>query len=187
MKSGKLSRISWWVRQKRTVIVYFLLALILSRLLRSSGDFFTSIFVYTGMFWVFSYTELCRKYHRPHNPQTTATLKVSTEPFVEWLVTTLEGEKVVAGSGNCRIDLPSTGVRIEREMKVKFSEYVYAVEVTSGNGDAFVSLLVEGDDEFLQTVACSRSGDSEVIYTHLNTGYGTRHWMIPGFLQGIPN
>lgn len=81
---------------------------------------------------------------------------------------------------------PSTGVRVERDMKVKFSEYVYVVEVISGNGDAFVSLTVDDDDEFMQTVACGRSGDSEVLYTRLNTDYGTRHWIVPGFFQGIP-
>ena len=43
-----------------------------------------------------------------------------------------------------------------------------------------------GDDEFLQTVACGRSGDPEVLYIHLNTGYGTKHWLVPGFMQGIP-
>jgi hypothetical protein len=72
-------------------------------------------------------------------------------------------------------------------MKVKFSEYVYVVEVTSGNGDAFVSLTVDNEDEFPQTVACGRSGNQELLFTRLNTRYGTRHWLIPGFRQGIPS
>ena len=93
---------------------------------------------------------------------------------------------MVSGWGSRTVTLPSTGVRIERNMKVKFSEYVYVAEVTSGNGDAFVSLTVDDDDEFMQTVACGRSGKSEVLFTHLNTGYGTRHWIFPGFFQGIP-
>ena len=98
----------------------------------------------------------------------------------------MQGELVLSGWGNRTIELPSTAIRIERDTKVKYSEYTYVVEVTSGNGDAFVSLTVDGDDEFSQTVACGRSGDPEVLYTHLNIGYGTKHWLIPGFLQGIP-
>jgi hypothetical protein len=186
MKSQKLSKIARAIYEKRTAVVYIVLAFILSGLLRSGDQFTTLLIAYTATFWVYTYTELRRKYHRPRNPETKATLKVSTEPFVDWAVTTMEGELVVSGWGNRTITLPSTGVHIERDRKVKYSEYVYIVEVTSGNGDAFVSLTVDDDDEFLQTVACGRSGGSEVLYTHLNTGYGTKHWLIPGFLQGIP-
>ena len=172
--------------KKRTAIIYILLALAFSQILHTGEHFTLSIFLYTAMFWLYSYSELCKKYHRPHDPETRATLKVSTETFVDWAVTTMQGELVVSGWGNRTVSLPRTGVRIERDTKVVYSEYVYVVEVTSGNGDAFVSLTVEDDDEFLQTVACGRSGDPEVLYTHLNTGYGTKHWLIPGFLQGIP-
>ena len=172
--------------EKRTTVIYIMLALIFSGLLRSGDHYTTLLFLYTATFWVYTYTELRRKYHRPRDPETKATLKVSTEPFVDWAVTTMQGELVVSGWGNRTVSLPSTGARVERDMKVKFSEFVYVVEVTSGNGDAFVSLTVDGDDEFLQTVACGRSGDPEVLYTHLNTGYGTKHWLLPGFLQGIP-
>ena len=186
MKSRKLSKIARAIYEKRTAVVYIVLAFIFSGLLRSGDQFTTLLVAYTATFWVYSYTELRRKYHQPRNPDTKAILKVSTEPFVDWAVTTMEGELVVSGWGNRTITMPSTGVHIERDRKVKYSEYVYIVEVTSGNGDAFVSLTVDCDDEFLQTVACGRSGDSEVLYTHLNTGYGTKHWLIPGFLQGIP-
>jgi hypothetical protein len=186
MKSRKLFKIARAIYEKRTAVVYIVLAFIFSGLLRSGDQFTTLLVAYTASFWVYTYTELRRKYHRPRNPETKATLKVSTEPFVDWAVTTMQGELVVLGWGNRTISLPSTGVRIERDRKVKYSEYVYIVEVTSGNGDAFVSLTIDEDDEFLQTVACGRSGDSEVLYTHLNTGYGTKHWLIPGFLQGIP-
>jgi hypothetical protein len=139
------------------------------------------------MFWVYSYTEIRRKYQRPRDSETRATLKVSTEPNVDWAVTTLQGDLVVSGWGSRTLTLPSTGAYVERSMKVKFSEYEYAVEVTSGNGDALVSLTIDDDEEFLQTVVCGRSGDSEVLYTQLNTGYGTRHWLFPGFLQGVPS
>ena len=108
------------------------------------------------MFWVYSYAELRRKYHRPHDPETRATLKVATEPNVDWAVTTTQGELVVSGWGSRTLTLPSTSVRVEHDLEVWFSEYVYVVEVTSGNGDAFVSLTVDDDDEFLQTVACGR-------------------------------
>jgi len=187
MNSQTLSKFAGAVFKKRTSVVYILLALIFSGVLRSGDQFTTMIFLYSAMFWVYSYTELRRKYHRPRRSDTRATLKVSTEPFVDWAVTTMQGELVVSGWGNRTVTLPSTGTRVERDTKVKFSEYVYVAEVISGNGDAFVSLTVDDDDEFHQTVACGRSGDPEVLYTHLNTGYGTRHWLFPGFLQGIPS
>ena len=186
MKKRKLSKIARVIYEKRTGVVYFALALVFSGLLRSGDQFTTLLLVYTASFWFYTYTELRRKHHRPRDPETKATLKVSTEPFVDWAVTTMQGELVVSGWGNSTVTLPSTGARVEREMKVKFSEFVYVVEVTSGNGDAFVSLTVDDDDEFLQTVACGRSGDPEVIYTHLNTDYGTKHWLLPGFMQGMP-
>jgi hypothetical protein len=186
MKSRKLSKIARAIYEKRTAVVYIVLAFVFSGLLRSGDQFTTLLVAYTASFWVYTYTELRRKYHRPRNPETKAILKVSTEPFVDWAVTNMQGELIVSGWGNRTIELPSTGIRIERDTKVKYSEYTYVVEVTSGNGDAFVSLTVDGDDEFLQTVACGRSGDPEVLYTHLNTGYGTKHWLIPGFMQGIP-
>lgn len=186
MNSRKMSKVAISAYRKRTAIIYVLLALVFSRMLYSGDQFISSVSFYTAMFLVYSYTELRRKYHRPRDPETRATLKVSTEPNVDWAVTTLKGELVVSGWGSRTLTLPSTGLRVERDMKVMFSEYVYVVEVTSGNGDAFVSLTVDGDDEFLQTVACGRSGDSEVLYTRLNTGYGTKHWLVPGFLQGMP-
>jgi hypothetical protein len=186
MKKRKLSKIGRDIYEKRTAVIYLILALVFSGLLRSGDQFTTLLLIYTATFWVYTYIELRRKYHRPRDPETKATLRVSTEPFVDWAVTTMQGELVVSGLGNRTVSLPNTGDHVEREMKVKFSEFVYVVEVTSGNGDAFVSLTVDGDDEFLQTVACGRSGDPEVLYTHLNTGYGTKHWLIPGFMQGIP-
>ena len=187
MDSRNLTKIANTIYKKRTTVIYILLVLIFSGVLRSGDQFTTLLVVYTATFWVYTYTELRRKYHRPRDPETKATLKVSTESFVGWAVTTMQGELVVSGWGNRTISLPSTGARVEREMKVKYSEFVYVVEVTSGNGDAFVSLTVDDDDEFLQTVACGRSGDPEVLYTHLNTGYGTKHWLVPGFMQGIPS
>ena len=186
MKSRKLTKTARAIYEKRTAVIYVLLALIFSGVLRSGDQFATLLFVYTAMFWIYSYSELRRKYHRPRNPETKATLRVSTESFVDWAVLTMQGELVLSGWGNRTIELPSTAIRIERDTKMKYSEYTYVVEVTSGNGDAFVSLTVEGDDGFLQTVACGRSGDPEVLHTHLNIGYGTKHWLIPGFMQGIP-
>ena len=186
MKSRKLSKIARAIYEKRTAVIYVLLAFVFSGVLQSGDQFTELLVVYTALFCVYSYTELRRKYHRPRNPKTKAILKVCTEPFVDWAVTNMQGDLVVSGWGNRTIELPSTGIRIERDTKVKYSEYTYVVEVTSGNGDAFVSLTADGDDEFLQTVACGRSGDPEVLYTHLNTGYGTKHWLIPGFMQGIP-
>ena len=186
MNSRKMSKVASSVYRKRTAIIYGLLALAFSQILHSGEHFTSSIVFFTAMFWFYSYTELRRKFHRPRDPETRATLKVFTEPNVDWAISTLQGELVVSGWGSRTLTLPSTGAHVERSMKVKFSEYVYVVKVTSGNGDAFVSLTVDDDDELLQTVACGRSGGSEVLYTRLNTGYGTRHWLFPGFLQGFP-
>ena len=186
MNSRRLSKMVISVYRKRTAIIYVLLALVFSRTLHSGDQFISSVLFFTAMFWVYSYTELRRKYHRPRDPETRATLKVSTEPNVDWAVTNVRGDLVVSGWGSRTVTLPKTGLYVQRDMKVRFSEYVYVVEVTSGNGDAIVSLTVDDDEEFLQTVACSRSGGSEVLYTRLNTGYGTRHWLIPGFLQNCP-
>jgi hypothetical protein len=187
VKFNKMKKTIRNAYKRRTAIIYGVMALALSKILHAGDHFMFSIFLFTAMFWVYSYTELRKRYHRPHDPETRATLKVSTESFVDWAITNMQGDLVVSGWGNRTIELPSTGIRIERDTKVKYSEYTYVVEVTSGNGDAFVSLTVDGDDEFLQTVACGRSGDPEVLYTHLNTGYGTKHWIVPGFLQGIPS
>ena len=187
MKSRKMAQIAISIYRKRTAVIYVLLALVFSQVLHSGDNFTSSVFLFTAMFWVYSYAELRRKYHRPRDPETRATLKVSTEPNVDWVVTNVRGDLVVSGWGSRTVTLPSTGVRVERDLKVWFSEYVYVVEVTSGNGDAFVSLTVDDDDEFMQTVACGRSGGSELLYTQLNTGYGTKHWLIPGFLQGFPS
>ena len=187
MKKQRLSKTVRAIYENRTAVIYVLLALIFSGVLQSGDQFTELLVVYTALFWIYSYTELRRKYHRPRDPETKAILRVSTESFVDWAVTNMHGDLVVSGWGNRTIELPSTGTRVERDAKVKFSEYIYVVEVTSGNGDAFVSLTVDGDDVFLQTVACGRSGKSEVLYSHLNTGYGTKHWLIPGFLQGIPS
>lgn len=187
MNLQQLLKIIGVLYRKRTPIVYFSLALVLSRLLYAGDNFARSICIATVTFWIYSYVELCKKHNRPHDPETRATLKVSTELFVDWAVTTVQGELVVSGWGNRTVALPSTGTRVERDTKMKFSEYVYVAEVVSGNGDAFVSLTVNDDDEFHQTVACGRSGDPEVLYTHLITGYGTRHWLLPTFMQGIPS
>jgi hypothetical protein len=186
MKIHRLPKSIRAIYEKRTTVIYVLLVLAFSGVLRSGDQFTTLLVVSTVTFWIYTYAELRRKYHRPRNPETKATLKVSTESFVDWAVTNMQGGLVVSGWGNRTVQLPSTGIRVERDTKVKYSEFTYVVEVTSGNGDAFVSLTVDDDDEFLQTVACGRSGDPEVLYTHLNTGYGTKHWLIPGFLQGIP-
>ena len=187
MKSRKMAQIASSIYRKRTAVIYVLLALVFSQVLHSGDNFTSSVFLFTAMFWVYAYAELRRKYHRPRDPETRATLKVSTEPNVDWVVTNVRGDLMVSGWGSRTVTLPSTGVRVERDLKVWFSEYVYVVEVTSGNGDAFVSLTVDDDDEFMQTVACGRSGGSELLYTQLNTGYGTKHWLIPGFLQGFPS
>jgi hypothetical protein len=88
MKKRKLSKIARVIYEKRTGVVYFTLALVFSGLLQSGDQFTTLLLVYTASFWVYTYTELRRKCYRPRDPETKATLKVSTEPSVDWAVTT---------------------------------------------------------------------------------------------------
>lgn len=185
----KLSKIRWvrdLLYKRRSIVIYILLSIIFSGVLQKGTSFSFAILGYTTAFWVYTYVELRRKYNMPRSSNTRAILKVSTESNVDWAITTFDGELVVSGWGSRRVELPSNKTFVNRNLKMKYAEYVYCAEVTSGNGDAFVSLTVDGEDEFSQTVACGRSGNQELLFTSLNTGYGTRHWLIPGFLQGIP-
>lgn len=137
------------------------------------------------MLWIHLYVRI-RRYNRPHSPDTRATLKVSTSPNVDWEAVAFRGNVLHSGRGSQTIQVSSTSTYIDRARKYKYSEFVYEVSVSSGNGDAFAALMVDDDDEVLQTVVCSRAGEPQLIYTDLITAYGTKHWLIPGFLQGIP-
>jgi hypothetical protein len=106
---------------------------------------------------------------------------------VDWALTNPNGERVVSGWGSQTLKLPSNQTFVNPASKMRYAEYIFIAEVLSGNGDAFMSLTVADDDEFAHTVACGRSGRPEVLYTMLNTGYGTKHWLVPGFLQGTPS
>ena len=138
------------------------------------------------MFWFHLYVKI-RKYSRPHPSDTRATLKVSTSPDVDWAVVTMEGKLFHSGWGSQTIQVPSTSTYVDREYKCKYSEYVYEVSVSSSNGDAFAALMVDDDEELMQTTVCSSAGESQIVCTSLITAYGTKHWLIPGFLQGIPS
>jgi hypothetical protein len=186
MRNAISYRLKNGIGKYRTQIVFSFLVFAFSTVLNHGDGFPHAVFGYSLLFWTYTYVEMCKNLRRPHDPETLATLKVSTEDFVDWAVTTMQGELIVSGWGNRSVLIPSTGTVIDREFKIKLSEYVYVVEVLSGNGDAFASLMVGDDEELPQTIACGRSGDPEVIYTCLNTGYGTRHWLVPNFLQGIP-
>jgi hypothetical protein len=187
MRLRKVTRFKDLLFRRRSLIVYIFLATVFSAVLQKGDSFSLSIAGYTAAFWVYTYVELRRKYNRPRSGNTNAILKVSTESSIDWAITTIDGGLVVSGWGSRRVELPSNKTYINRKLKVKYAEYVYCAEVTSGNGDAFMSLTVDDEDEFSQTVACGRSGNRELLFTSLNTGYGTRHWLIPGFLQGIPS
>jgi hypothetical protein len=187
MKFRRVSKFNDFLYRRRSIIIYVVLATLFSGVLQNEQKFSFAIIGYTAAFWVYTYVELRRKYNRPRSGNTHAILKVSTESNIDWAITTLDGELVVSGWGSRSVELPSNKTFVNRKLKVKYEEYVYCAEVTSGNGDAFVSLTVDDEDEFSQTVACGRSGNQELLFTSLNTGYGTRHWLIPGFLQGIPS
>jgi hypothetical protein len=187
MRFRKLSKSKDFLHRRRSTIVYVILATLFSGVLQNEQNFSLVIIGYTAAFWFYAYVELRRKYNRPRSESTRAILKVSTEPNIDWAVTTIGGELVVSGWGSRVVELPSNKTFVNRKLKVKYAEYLYCAEVTSGNGDAFVSLTVDDEDEFSQTVVCGSSGNQELLFTSLNTGYGTRHWLIPGFMQGIPS
>ena len=173
-------------QKKRMLTNHVVVAICLLIVLSSQKATATTTFWCTMVFWTYILIDFRRVHYRPHNPDTRATLKVTTEPNVDWAITSPEGDLVVSGSGSRTVKLPSNQSFVDHETKIRYAEYAYVAEVISGNGDAFISLTVEDNDEFAYTVACGRSGNAEVLYTMLNTGYGTRHWIVPGFLQGMP-
>ena len=168
---------------KRPSPVLAIAALLFCGLLRNESWYRVAFCSVSICFWVYAYIYL-QKSNRPRDSSTRACLKISTEPNVDWVVTTTRGELVVSGFGPRVVSLPNTGSH--KVGKFIFTEYVYLVEVVSGNGDLFASLMVDGDDEFKRTVACSRSGEQELLFTSLITGYGNKHWLIPGIFQGLP-
>lgn len=158
-------------------------ALLICTVIRNESWYWLAVSSLSTLFWIYTYVYF-QKSNKPNDPATWAELKVSTEPNVDWAVTTTHGELVVSGFGSRLVSLPSTASH--KSGKFIFTEYVYIIEVLSGNGDLFASLMVDGDDEFKRTVACGRSGEQEVLFTSLITGYGNRHWLIPGVFQGLP-
>jgi len=173
-------------QKKRMLFNHIAIAIALLAVLANRNATATTTFWFSTLFWAYIYIDVRKKLHRPRNPDTRATLKVTTEPNVDWAITSPEGDLVVSGWGSQTLKLPSNQSFVNPESKIRYAEFVFIAEVLSGNGDAFMSLTVDEDDEFSHTVACGRSGEPEVLYTMLNTGYGTRHWMVPGFLQGMP-
>ena len=51
----------------------------------------TTTFWCTMVFWTYILIDFRMKHFRPHNPDTRATLKVTTEPNVDWALTTPNG------------------------------------------------------------------------------------------------
>ena len=184
--SHNVFRLKQLFRKQRMLFNHIAIAIALLAVLANRNATATATFWFSTLYWAYIYIDVRKKLHRPRNPDTRATLKVTTEPNVDWAITSPEGDLVVSGWGSRTVKLPSNQSFVDHETKIRYAEYAYVAEVISGNGDAFISLTVEDNDEFAYTVACGRSGNAEVLYTMLNTGYGTRHWMVPGFLQGMP-
>lgn len=168
---------------KKPSPVLAIVALLFCGLLKEESWYRVAFCSVSICFWMYAYIYL-QKSNRPHDSSTRAFLKIFTEPNVDWAVMTTRGDLVVSGFGPRAISLPNTGSH--KVGKFIFTEYVYLVGVVSGNGDLFASLMVDGDDEFKRTVACGRSGEQELLFTSLITGYGNRHWLIPGIFQGLP-
>ena len=184
--SHNVFRLKQLFRKQRMLFNHIAIAIALLAVLANRNATATTTFWFSTLFWAYIYIDVRKKLHRPRNPATRATLKVTTEPNVDWALTTPNGELVVSGWGSQTLKLPSNQSFVNPDSKIRYAEYVFIAEVLSSNGDAFMSLTVDEDDEFSHTVACGHSGEPEVLYTMLNTGYGTKHWLVPGFLQGVP-
>ena len=52
--------------------------------------------------------------------------------------------------------------------------------------EVLASLTVETDDEISEIVGVSGGNEPVLLDTSLPISYGTRHWLFPPFLQGLP-
>ena len=84
-------------QKKRMLTNHVVVAICLLIVLSSQKATVTTTFWCTMVFWTYILIDFRRVHYRPHNPDTRATLKVTTEPNVDWALTTPNGELVVSG------------------------------------------------------------------------------------------
>ena len=123
---------------------------------------------------------------KPFGPDYQATLKVFASSATSWLVHGVYGELLCEGSGTETLLISKAATYRSRSWRTVAAEFVCLVEVISPDSDILASLTVETDDEISATIGV-RSGDEPVLlYTHAPIQYGSRHWLFPAFLQGVP-
>ena len=144
--SHNVFRLKQLFRKQRMLFNHIAIAIALLAVLANRNATPTTTFWFSTLFWAYIYIDVRKKLHRPRNPHTRATLKVTTEPNVDWAITAPEGDLVVSGWGSRTVKLPSNQSFIDHETKIRYAEYAYVAEVISGNGDAFISLTVEDND-----------------------------------------
>ena len=115
-----------------------------------------------------------------------ACLRVHASDNTEWIVRGVFGETVYEGLGSKAKLLPKVATYQSRNRKKIVAEFVYFLEVDAPNASVLASLTVETDDEISETVGIKGGDEPTMLYASIPIGYGTRHWLIPPFLQGYP-
>jgi hypothetical protein len=153
--------------------------------LRNNKHFFLIAgFIYL-MFLLISYTSL-QYTRKPFPSDYEARLKVHASANTEWTVRGLYGETVCEGMGSEEKLLPKIATYRSENRKNIVAEFVYLLEVNSPMASVLASLTVETDDVVSETVGINGGDEPTLLYTSLPISYGTRHWLIPPFLQGYP-
>jgi hypothetical protein len=115
-----------------------------------------------------------------------ARLRVHASENIEWIVRGVYGETVYEGTGSKTKSLPKVATYQSRNRKKIVAEFVYFLEVDAPNVSVLASLTVETDDEISETVGIKGGDEPTMLYASIPISYGTRHWLIPPFLQGYP-
>lgn len=141
-------------------------------------------FVYLTFFLV-SYASV-QYTRKPFPSNYEACLKVHASMNTEWIVRGIYGETVYEGKGSEAKLLPKVATYQSRNRKKIVAEFVYLLEVNSPNASVLASLTVETDDEISETVGINGGDEPTMLYASIPISYGTRHWLVPPFLQGYP-
>ena len=123
---------------------------------------------------------------KPFGPDYQATLKVFASSATSWLVHGVYGELLYEGSGSENILISKSSSYRSRSRRTVVAEFACWIEVVTPDGDVLTSLTVETDDEISSTVAVRSDDKPQLVYTSVPSSYGTKHWLYPACLQGVP-
>ncbi len=151
-----------------------------------NNEYFWQIvgFVYL-VFLAVSYVSL-QYTRKPFPINHEASLRVHAAENIEWTIRGVDDETVYGGRGSEEYALPKTSTYRSENRKEIVAEFVYLLEVNTPNANVLASLTVETDDEISETVGINGGDEPTLLYTSIPIGYGTRHWIVPPFLQGYP-